>query len=261
MQSEAGSATAVERRTVPRLVLVEVFLRSLLIQVGFNTRVMQGLGYGYALYPALRWLYPEREARTDAVRRHLRLFNTHPYFAAAILGGVVRIEERVAAGQATPADVAAFRDALASPLAAIGDAFFWDAVRPACALLAALTAPVLRLWAIGVFLLLYNAVHLSVRIWLFVVGYRDAEQLVTPLGRARFPAGTALIRKVAAVLAGAVAAQMSVVAGRHMTGTSRVSFLLAGSATLVTVLLAPRTNTFVLAYGALALALLGGLLF
>jgi PTS system mannose-specific IID component len=237
-------------------VLVRVFLRSLLIQVGFNPKVMQGLGFAYALYPALRALYPRGDARTAAVQRHLGLFNTHPYFAAAIIGGVARLEEGIAAGDKRPEDVKAFREALASPLAAIGDAFFWNALRPACALLAALSYPTLGLGAIAVFLGLYNAVHLSVRVWLFVIGYSRAEGLVTLVGRAQFPVGTRLLRRAAAAMTGAVAAELALLGFR--TG-GRVSFLLVGGAALVAVTLANRLSPFILMVGSLALALLGGL--
>jgi PTS system mannose-specific IID component len=249
-------AAADERRhPVPRRVLLQVFFRSLLIQAGFNPKAMQGLGYTYALFPALRALYPAGEARTVAVRRHLALFNTHPYFAAAILGGAVRIEERIAAG-GDPAEVTRFRNALAAPLAAIGDAFFWSALRPACALLAALVAPSIGLWAVAVFLGLYNAVHLSVRIWLFVIGYRNAEGLVALVGRAQFPIGTRLLQRAAAVMAGAVTAELALIAFR-MGG--RRDFALVALAAAAAVALASRAGLFLLQYGVLALAVLAGI--
>lgn len=234
-----------------------VFLRSLFIQAGFNPRAMQGLGFAYALYPALRALYPAGAARTEAVRRHLGLFNTHPYFAAAIVGGAVRIEEKIAAGQAEARQVVAFREALAAPLAAIGDNFFWNALRPTCALLAALAAPSVGLWALAIFLGLYNAVHLSVRVWLFTIGYREAEGLVRTVGQARFPVGTRMLRRAAAALAGAVAAQLALLAGREggLWGFSATAVAL-----LICAGLAGRTNTYLLAYAALALAMVGGLL-
>jgi PTS system mannose-specific IID component len=242
---------------LPRRVRWHVFARSFLLQAGFNPRAMQGLGFAYAMYPALKALY-EGEARQAAVRRHLEHFNTHPYFAAAVLGGTLRLEEQVAAGEAPPDTVVDFRKALGPPLAAIGDAFFWNALRPACALLAALTAPTLGLGAIAVFLALYNVVHLSVRVWLFRVGYREAEGLVAKVGRAQFPVGTVFLRRAAAALAGAVAAQIALVAGRQ---TGARGFVAAGAAALLSVILADRLPAPTLAYVALALSLLAGLLF
>jgi len=258
MSEEAPSAPGDEgRRRLPARILVLVFVRSLFIQLGFNPRAMQGLGFAYTLYPALKALYPAGEGRTTALRRHLGLFNTHPYFAAAIVGGAVRIEERIAAGLARPQDVTGFRDALAAPLAAIGDAFFWNALRPACALLAALTAPTLGLGAIAVFLGLYNAVHISVRIWLYIVGYTKADRLIAQIGRAQFPLGTLFLRRAAAVMAGAVTAELALFAYRD---GGRLALALVGVAALAVVALAGRLNSFILIYSALALALIAGLL-
>lgn len=254
---EEHPASPPRRRRVPFRVLAEVFARSFLIQAGFNPQAMQGLGYTYALYPALCALYPRGEARVDAVRRHLGHFNTHPYFAAAILGGSIRLEEEIAAGAAEPARVERFRAALAAPLAAIGDAFFWNALRPGCALLAALTVPTLGLWSVAVFLGLYNAVHLSTRVWLFAVGYRQAEDLVRSVGEAKFPVGTRLLRRAAAVLAGAVAAQLALTLGRE---GGPLFFVGAAVAALAAVLLLEKVNPYVLAYGALVLGILGGAL-
>ncbi len=245
------------RTRLSRWTLARVFGRSLFILAGFNPRTMQALGFSYALYPALARLYPDRAERRAAIERHLGLFNTHPYFAAAILGATTRVEERIAAGLAPARSATMFQDALAAPLAAIGDAFFWSALRPACALLAALTAPSLGLWSLLVFLGLYNAVHLPTRVWLFVAGYRRPAGLVQAIARVRFPAGTQLVKWAAAILAGAVAAEVALVAGR-LAGP--LWFAGAGAATLLTLLVSDRSGPYLVAYAALALPLAVALL-
>ncbi|TMA33943.1 MAG: PTS system mannose/fructose/sorbose family transporter subunit IID, partial [Deltaproteobacteria bacterium] len=78
---------------------VRVFLRSLFLQASWNPRGMQNVGFADAIGPALTELYPEPAERAKAVARHLEFFNCHPYMAAAILGGAVRLEERVASGE------------------------------------------------------------------------------------------------------------------------------------------------------------------
>jgi PTS system mannose-specific IID component len=238
-------------RLVSALALWRVFARSLLIMAGFNPRTMQGLGCAYAIAPALEALHPDARGLETALSRHLGFFNTHPYFAAAILGALVRIEERVASGLCPPERVAQLRDALCAPLAAIGDAFFWNALRPACALVAVLCAPALGLWSVLLFLVLYNAVHLSTRLWLFVAGYRHAEGVVAVIGRARFPVRTLWLRRAAAALAG-VAAACTASYGFDLGGAARTSLVAGLSAGL---LLSPRVGPYLLA----ALALLIGL--
>ena len=122
-------------RRVSSPTLARVFLRSLFLQAAWNPRGMQNLGFADAITPALHELYPDRAECAKAVLRHLEFFNCHPYMAAAILGGSVRLEERVANGEAPPETVSSFKRALGPPFAALGDGFFWLALRPAAALL------------------------------------------------------------------------------------------------------------------------------
>ena len=64
--------------------LLRVFGRSLFLQASWNPQGMQNLGLAYALFPALKDLYPDPERQMAAVRRHLAFFNTQPCMAAAI---------------------------------------------------------------------------------------------------------------------------------------------------------------------------------
>ena len=218
---------------------------------GFNPRTMQGLGCAYALTPALKALHRRDEAGLEAaLSRHLGFFNTHPYFSAAIVGALVRLEERVASGLIEPGRVAQLREALCAPLAAIGDAFFWNAWRPACALVAVLASPCIGLWSIGLFLALYNVVHLALRVWLFTSGYRHAEGVVAVIGRARFPVRTLWLRRGDAALAGATAGLAAMKA--HALGGAAGWSLVAGLASAL--VLAPRVGLYALA----ALAALAG---
>ncbi len=70
---------------------------------------MQNLGLAYAVYPALELPLPGPGGAAAAVQRHLTLFNTHPYVAAAIVGGVLFHEERIARGEEDPERVEEFK--------------------------------------------------------------------------------------------------------------------------------------------------------
>ena len=159
---------------------------------------MQNLGLAYALYPALKEIYPDREKQTAAVRRHLVFFNTHPYVAAAILGGALYHELRIASGVESPETVVKFKAALMGPLAALGDGFFWLSLKPATGAFCAALVPVLGGWAVILFLVLYNIVHLTARAQFFGMGLRLGDQLVGAVGRANLPARGAQLREVAA---------------------------------------------------------------
>ncbi|HEY6911446.1 MAG TPA: PTS system mannose/fructose/sorbose family transporter subunit IID, partial [Myxococcales bacterium] len=200
-------------RRVSRVALARVFWRSLFLQAAWTPRGMQNIGFAYAISPALDELYPDLAERARAAQRHLEFFNCHPYLAAAILGGAVRLEERVASGEAPAQTVSSFKSALGPPFAALGDGFFWLALRPAAALAAAATVPILGVGAILVFLAAYNAVHLAARVWLFAVGYERAEGVVEAVARAHLSSGTPMLKACGAALAGALAARGMLAAG------------------------------------------------
>ncbi len=245
-----------EERRVSFGALLRVYWRSLFLQAAWNPRAMQNLGFAFALEPALRQLYPDPAARARAVSRHLEFFNCHPYLAAAIIGGAVRLEELVARGEADPGKVSAFKTALGPPFAALGDGFFWLALRPAAALLAAATEPYLGLWCVLVFLALYNGVHLAARTWLFFAGYRRGEGIVEVVSRAHVPAITGLLKGFAAVLAGALAGRSVLVAGLPNQPWHAV---LIGVLIVALAVLLPRVRLTLALYISMALGLaLGG---
>ena len=236
-------------RVSPRT-LARVFWRSLFLQAAWNPRGMQNLGFADAIAPALADLYRDPGLRAKAAARHLEFFNCHPYLAAAILGGAVRLEERVATGDATPESVSSFKSTLGPPFAALGDGFFWLALRPAAALLAAASEPFLGLGCVLVFVVLYNLVHLSVRLWLFAAGYARAEGVVEVVARAHISSGTPLLKAFGAALAGAIAARGVLDAGLPDTA-------LEGGLVAVAVVLAflalPRIGVTRAVYVALAI--------
>src|SRR5438067_595582 len=151
--------------------------------------------------------------RARAAERHLEFFNCHPYLAAAIVGGAVRLEEEVARGAADPRTVSAFKAALGPPFAALGDGFFWLALRPTAALIAAVTEPYLGVWCVALFLAIYDGVHLAARAWLFFAGYRRGEGIVAAVSHAHLPQIIGFLKGSAAILAGGIAGRSVVVAG------------------------------------------------
>ena len=242
------------RRVSPRT-LARVFLRSLFLQAAWNPRGMQNLGFADAIAPALAELYPEPAERARAAARHLEFFNCHPYLAAAILGGAVRLEERVANGEAPPQSVSSFKSTLGPPFAALGDGFFWLALRPMAALAAAATEPFLGLGCVAVFLVLYNLVHLSARVWLFSAGYARAEGVVEAVARAHMSSGTPFLKACGAALAGAIAARGVLDAGLPDTPLEGV---LVASALVVAWAVLPRLGATRAVYIALAAGLVLG---
>ena len=188
--------------SVPVGVLARCFLRGLFLQAAWNRRGMQNLGFAFAVEPALRFLYPVKEDRLRALGRHLGFFNCHPYAAAAILGGAIHHEERVAAGDEPAVAPSNYKTMLQGPLAAIGDGFFWTALRPAFGALAALGALLFGWPAVVVTLTVYNAIHLALRIGLFRAGYREGDAVVDAVARLSLPVIADRLRLLGAALCG-----------------------------------------------------------
>lgn len=214
-----------------RSTLWKVFARSLFIQAGFNSEGMQSLGLVYALAPALEELYPEPLSRTKAFQRHLAPFNTHPYVAAAIIGGILFHEERIARGEEPDTKVYDFKRSLAGPLAALGDGFFWLSWRPAVGAISVATVPLLGAYSALLFLVLYNLVHLSLRFRLFVWGLRRGEGMLEPLAKLKGPSWAERLRRVAAASAGGLAAFLALQFGAQQRGVGAP--LLAGGCLLL----------------------------
>jgi mannose PTS system EIID component len=243
-----------------RAVLLRVFLRSLFLQASWNPKGMQNLGLAYSLFPALERLYPEKGAQEAAVRRHLVFFNTHPYVAAAIVGGVLYHEQRIALGEESPDKVVAFKAALMGPLAALGDGFFWLSLKPAVGAVCAALVPVLHAWAALLFLVLYNLVHLSLRARFYWLGLSLGDRLVEAVARANLPSRGARLRSLAAACAGGLAAWLAVDLG-YTAGGDHAPWLVAGCLALGVVsyvLVQQRVPNYVVLYLAAGLACAAG---
>ena len=146
------------------------FLRCFAIQGSWNYRSVVAGGLVNALLPMLRRIYAGDPVRLrDAVERHLKPFNGHPYLCPMAVTALARLEHD---GE-SPERIDRFRNALRAPLGAVGDELVWAAWRPFCALAAILVfwvseRPWLAVWA---FLLMYNAGHFTLRAWAFRRGW------------------------------------------------------------------------------------------
>jgi len=192
-------------RKVPGRTLARVFWRCLFLQAAWNRRGMQNLGFAYAIDPALRALYPEAARREEALRRHLGFFNCHPYMAAAIVGGAVHHEEKVAAGAEPGQQPLQYKQTLQGPLAALGDGFFWTALRPFFGAVAALLALLVGWPGILAALAVYNAIHLVLRVRLFRAGYLKGDAIVGDISRLGLPVAADRLRAAGAALCGVAA--------------------------------------------------------
>jgi PTS system mannose-specific IID component len=189
-------------------------LRASLLQATWNYERQQGLGWAWALKPALDRFYPDAERRRARLTEHTGYFNTQPTLASLALGAVAELEEqRAAGGPVDGAAVARVKSALGSSLAAIGDRLFWLTLRPLSACVGLLFALYGR--ALGAFAMwaCYNCLHLGLRVAGVEWGYREGpEVLGTPL-RARLEELVRGLGALGAALVGLIVAIVLVPGG------------------------------------------------
>ena len=101
------------------------------LQGSWNYERMQNGGWCYAIIPAIKRLYPNKEDQKAALKRHLEFYNTHPYVSAPVMGVTLALEEERANG--APVDdttIQGVKVGMMGPLAGVGDPVFWFTARP-----------------------------------------------------------------------------------------------------------------------------------
>lgn len=155
---------------------MKIFLRSFFIQTTLNFRRMQNLGFTMAITPLMREEDLKRSDSEKMLTRHLQLFNTNPYLSASIIGSVVCLEEENKNKNEEDSDVLLFKKNLMGSYAAIGDIFFWGALRPFAAMTAVMLSYMGLLLAPVAFLLIFTPSHLWIRLKGFIEGYRKGKK-------------------------------------------------------------------------------------
>ena len=157
--------------------LALTWVRTLLVQGSWNYDRMVGVGVAYAMEPLLRDLPDGRYH--GALKRVAGFFNAHPYLTGLAAGALARAEhDGVPEAQADR-----LRNALIGPLGSVGDRLIWAAWLPLCAALGLLVAAASTpLAGVVTFVVLYNVVHLALRSWGLVVGWRAGTTVAGALG-------------------------------------------------------------------------------
>ena len=159
-----------------------VMLRSQFLQGSWNYERMQNGGWAYALIPALKKLYPNKEDASEALKRHLEFFNTHPYIAAPILGVTLALEEEKANGvKIEDSAIQGVKIGMMGPLAGIGDPVFWFTVRPILGAIAASLAAGGSIIAPLFFFIVWNAIRMGFLWYTQEFGYQKGTEITQDL--------------------------------------------------------------------------------
>lgn len=227
---------------LPRRVALRVLLRSLLVQASWNYETLIGTGFAFTVLPVLRHLYPgDTDAFRSAIARHRRIFNSHPYLATVAAGAVSRLE----ADGADPAIIERFKSALRGSLGSIGDQLIWSAWRPAAVLLGIALILAGAAWWLGlvVFLMVYNTLHLALRVW----GWRIGAQAGIEVSKALRQAPLMTLAQRAADAGAALAGFATVLAAQRATAIALPPAAVVGAVAVAMVAgawLGPRTRMF-----------------
>lgn len=186
---------------------LHVWFRLFFLQASWNFERIQGLGFYYAVLPGLKKIYPQ-EKLLPVSQRCIGYFNTHPYLAPLVAGAVLKLEEeRAVRGSVSDSlDVNEFKEMVAAPYAAIGDALFWGGLRPLVAGIALFFCVKEILWAPLIFLLLYNLVPMWFRTVFFERGYRQGLRSVEFVQRHNLPDWAIHTKEAAVVVLGGLSA-------------------------------------------------------
>ena len=159
-----------------------VMLRSQFLQGSWNYERMQNGGWAFALIPALKKLYPNKEDATQALKRHLEFFNTHPYIAAPILGVTLALEEDKANGaDIDDAAIQGVKVGMMGPLAGIGDPVFWFTIRPILGAIAAGLAATGSIIGPLFFFIVWNLIRIAFMWSTQELGYRQGSEITKDL--------------------------------------------------------------------------------
>lgn len=176
---------------ISRALVLDVFAKSFFIQAAWNAERMQNVGFLFSVRRSLKSIWKNNPAGFEAAcGRASAFFNTHPYFAPAVMGVALHLEEKIAAGKASLEDLDSVKANISAPLNALGSLWFWDHLK-LLAFLVALPLLILRdpeAIAAGVvlFFALFNFYHLRTR-WVGLhLGLLHGENMV-PTILAMFP--------------------------------------------------------------------------
>lgn len=152
--------------------------RSTFIQGSWNYERMQNGGWAFAMIPAIKKLYPAKEDRVLALKRHLEFFNTHPYVVSPILGVTLALEEERANGaEIDDTAIQGVKIGMMGPLAGIGDPVFWFTVRPILGALGASLAMTGNIVGPLLFFIGWNAIRMAFLWYTQEFGYKAGSEI------------------------------------------------------------------------------------
>ena len=179
-----GTGIAVVRPPITNGDLRWMFIRSMALEANFNFETWQNTGFAFSMLPALKKLYPDKEAMAAALQRHLQLFNTSTYGSTLIIGLTAAMEEQNSRdADFNSESINSVKLGLMGPLAGVFDSLFWGTLKVIAAGVGTSLALKGHLSGAVLFILLFNVPHLLLRYQLTFIGYRAGTRWLQRLAR------------------------------------------------------------------------------
>lgn len=204
---------------LPRTLQLQLYLRSLALQASWNGPRMQNLGLLVTLLPWLR--AQRRDINRDRLfcRRYFEYFNTNPYMANLIIGGLVRLEQESADRNIDQSALArTFRDSLCRAFASLGDQLFWLGLRPALTMAVCLLGMLGHSGSVLVVVGVFAVLQLGLRYWALRRSYSLGLDIVELINHPHWHRAIALTKRASLVL-------MGMVAGLYLTRLTSLDFM------------------------------------
>ena len=167
-----------EKITLSKKDRLAVAWRSTFLQGSWNYERMQNGGWCFAMIPAIKKLYTNKEDQKAALKRHLEFFNTHPYLASPILGVTLALEEERANGaKVDDAAIQGVKVGMMGPLAGVGDPVFWFTIRPMLGALGASLAMGGSILGPILFFVLWNVIRWTFMWYTQEFGYKAGSKI------------------------------------------------------------------------------------
>jgi len=158
--------------------LKKVFWRSLFDMASINYERFQALGFLFSMTPIIKKLYSDDEQRQRAMKRHLEMYNSHPWMMNPILGVTIALEEQNAKTGSVEETINNVKVGLMGPFAGIGDSLIWGTLRPLLAGIGAAFALQGSILGPIIFLLAWNIINFSFRWYSLPYGYNAGIRIL-----------------------------------------------------------------------------------
>lgn len=160
--------------------LMATFWRSFTMEWAWNYERQSNLGYSYAMTPALKKIYQNREDKLkSSFKRHLEFFNVTPWLSTFPLGISIAMEEQNALNDDFDEDsINNIKIALMGPLSGIGDSFFWGTLRVIATGIGTSLAFQGNILGPLLFLLIFNIPAIIARYYGLFIGYNIGASFI-----------------------------------------------------------------------------------